>query len=246
MRVPLMTAATRPLNLFIIVLAIGAGLVIALWLLPLGVCAYLALTVLTMFDGQVAQQLEARAKMSRVPRGTAFQPQLDAIAHTQQQIAASVAAADGPLRATLLRVTAQVDSIVEEACALATKGQTIVAYLAQTDIAALNTQLVRLDSQMKTAVDPMLRQQYGETRTAIVDQINNAQALSTYRERIVAQLDNIGANLNNVLAETVRLRAAPAVDMTSSTDSVSARLADVRADMDALGHMLDTALTRVA
>jgi hypothetical protein len=52
--------------------------------------------------------------------------------------------------------------------------------------------------------------------------------------------------LDNVLAETVRLRAAPSVDATLNTDSVSARLADVRADMDALGQMLDSALTGVA
>ena len=246
MRVPLLSAATRPLNLFLLVLALAAGVVIALWLLPVGLAVYVALTLLAMRDGELAQQLQARAKVLRVPRGTIFEQQLAAIAQAQRQIAASVAAADGPLRAVLTRVTAQVDSIVEEAHALAIKGQTVVSYLGQTDVAALNAQLVRLDNQLKMATDPMLRQQYGETRAAIVEQLNNAQALSTYRERIIAQLDNIGAQLNNVLAETVRLRAAPAVDMSSSTDSVSARLADVRADMDALGQMLDTALTSVA
>jgi chaperonin cofactor prefoldin len=246
MRVSITTAATRPLNLLILFAAIGAGLTIALWLLPVGLVAYGALVGLTVFDPQVAQQMQARPRVLRPPRGTPFQAQLDSIARVHAQIGQSVAATSGPLRTTLERVTAQVDSIVEDAYALATKGQTVVAYLHQTNLGDLNAQLVRLDNQIKTTSDTMLKQQYQETRDAVAERLKNAKALGTYHQRIVAQLENICANLDNVLAETVRLRAAPAVDATVSTDSVSQRLADVRADMDALGHVLDTALTGVA
>ncbi|HEX6288403.1 MAG TPA: hypothetical protein VFZ66_04390 [Herpetosiphonaceae bacterium] len=245
MRVSIVTAATRPLNLLIALVAIGAGLTIALWLLPVGLLAYAALVALTVLDPKAAQKAQARPRVLRPPRGTPFQAQLDAIARVQAQIAQSVASTEGALRATLERVTGQVDSIVEEAYALAVKGQTVVSYLQQTNTSELNVQLVRLDSQIKTTHDPMLRQQYQETRDAVAERLNHAQALGTYHQRIVAQLENICANLDNVLAETVRLRAAPAVDATISTDSVSSRLADVRADMDALGHMLDSALTGV-
>lgn len=244
MRIPITTAAIQPLNLFVLLSAVVAGLTIAVWLLPVGLLAYGALVLLAWRDPQLAMQ--RRTRKAAPPRGTAFQPQLDAIARAQTQINHSVAAAEGPLRPALERVTAQVDGIVEEAYTLARKGQTIVTYLQHISISDLNAQLVRLETQIRTSRDPMLTRQYQETRDAVAEQVTNAEALGAYRERIVAQLDNIRANLENVLAETVRLRAAPAVDATISTDNVSSRLADVRADMDALGHMLDTALTGVA
>jgi len=246
MRVPIMTAATRPINILILAVALAAGVLIAMWLLPVGLLAYVALVALTWSDSALAQRLSAQARVIRAPRGTAFQQQLDGIARAQAQITQSVAAANGPLQAALARVTAQVDGIVQEAYGLALKGQTIVNYLQQLNQNDLNTQLVRLDGQIKTASDPMLRQQYQETRDAVAERISHAQALTTYGERIRAQLDNICAQLDNVLAETIRLRAAPTVDTSISADNVSQRLADVRADMDALGHVLDSALTGVA
>lgn len=246
MRVSIMTATTRPMNLLILFVAIVAGLVIAIWLLPVGLLVYAALVALTWLDPQAAQAEQSRPRPIRPPRNTPFQPQLDAIARVHAQIAQSVSSVDGPLRVSLERVTGQVDSIVEEAYALATKGQTVVSYLQQTNLGEINAQVVRLDNQIKTTSDSMLRQQYQETRNAVAERLKNAKALGTYHQRIVAQLENICANLDNVLAETVRLRAAPSVDTTLNTESVSARLADVRADMDALGHMLDSALTGVA
>ena len=243
--ISLLTAATRWSNLLILAVALSAGLLIAVWLLPVGMLVYGALVVLTWRDPYEAQQVQAQARRVRVPRGTAFQSQLDAIARVQSQIDQSVKAADEPLRRTLERVVGQVDEIIQEAYTLARKGQTIVSYLKQTNQSDLNTQLVRLDSQLRTTSDPMLKQQYQETRDAVAERLKNAQALGTYRERISAQLDNICANLDNVLAETVRLRAAPLVDTTVSTDGVSHRLADVRADLDALVQVLDTALTGV-
>lgn len=246
MRVSILTAAIRPVNLLILFVAVVAGLTIAIWLLPVGLLAFAALVALTWLDPQTAQAVQPRPRPIRPPRGTPFQQQLDAIARVHGQIAQSVSSVDGPLRASLERVTGQVDSIVEEAYALATKGQTVVAYLQQTNLGDLQAQVVRLDTQIKTTSDAMLRQQYQETRDAVAERLKNAQALGTYHQRIVAQLENICANLDNVLAETVRLRAAPSVDATLNTDNVSSRLADVRADMDALGHLLDSALTGVA
>jgi hypothetical protein len=246
MRVSIVTAAARSMNVLILLAAIAAGLTIALWLLPVGLVAYVALVALTWLDPEVAKEEQSRPRQIRPPRGTPFQAQLDAIEKAHAQIGQSVGSAQGPLRSSLERVTSQVDSIVEEAYALAVKGQTVVAYLQQTNMADLKAQQVRLENQLKTTSDSMLRQQYQETRDAVAERLKNAQALGTYHQRIIAQLENICANLDNVLAETVRLRAAPAVDATLNTDSVSARLADVRADMDALGHMLDSALTGVA
>lgn len=226
MRVSLRSATFRPGNLFILAIAVAAGVLIALWLLPVGLIAYVAMVALTMTERPPVGTPQATSA-HRV-ESAAYQQQLDLITQTQAKIAASVAAAEGPLRPALERVTAQVDSIVDEAYTLADKGQTIVTYLQGINLHDLNVQLSRVEAQVDAATDPELRKQYQETRGAVAERLKNAQALGTYRERIGAQLDNITANLDNVLAETVRLRAAPAAGSTSATDSVSSRLSTLR------------------
>lgn len=242
MRRSFAAAAARPQHLLVLGVALIAGLSIALWLLPVGLLAYAALVVLSLRE---AATTPVPRRPVAPPAGTAFQPQLDAITRAQAQLSDSVAATDGPLRPALERVTAQVTGIVEEAYTLAAKGQTIAVYLHGVNLGDLNGQLARVESQISRATDPGLRKQYEETRAAVADRLHNAQALGTYRERIAAQLETIGANLDNVLAETVRLRAAAPTDSGVTTDSVAARLSDVRADMDALAQVLDTALTDV-
>ena len=107
----------------------------------------------------------------------------------------------------------------------------------------LQTQITPIDVRTPRTTDSYTLQQLKETRAALVDRQNNAQALPTYYDRVTAQLHNIGANLDNVLAEIVRLKTADAVSPDSTTNDVAQRLSDLNADMDAFGHVRDTALT---
>ncbi len=97
---------------------------------------------------------------------------------------------------------------------------------------------------MSATTDAYTRQQLQETRQALVDRQGNARDLETYVGRILAQLQNISANLDNVLAETVRLRTADAVSADTATNQVAQRLSDLKADMDAFQRVLDTAITQ--
>src|SRR6266508_3451933 len=151
-------AARRPLALLVLAIAIAAGLTIALWLLPLGLLAYLAV----VFASARAPELLAQAQRPARPRlsSQTFRAQLSAIERTQQEIGRSATQADGALG------------------------------------------------------------------------------------RMLAQLQNISANLDNVLAETVRLRTADSASADTATNQVAQRLSDLKADMDAFQRVLDTAMTQ--
>src|SRR5690349_8604311 len=88
-------AARRPLALLVLVIAIVAGLTIALWLLPLGLLAYLAVVFLSARDPDL-QALAQRPARPRLSSQT-FRTQLGAIERTQQEIGRSVAQASGAL-----------------------------------------------------------------------------------------------------------------------------------------------------
>ena len=237
-------AARQPLALLVLVVAIAAGLTVALWLLPLGLCAYAVVVFLSARD-PVLVALAQRAPRPRLSSPT-FRAQLDAIERTQQEIGRSVAQASGALGRLLIPIGDQARELVEQAYTLCDKGQIIERYLATTNQRALQDQINAVDVRLAATQDPYTRQQLEETRLALIERQGNARDLETFIGRILAQLQNISANLDNVLAETVRLRTADAVSADTATNQVAQRLSDLKADMDAFQRVLDTAITQTA
>ena len=242
---PWMLAARQPLAVVVAVVAVIAGLTVALWLLPLGLLAYLLMVVLAARDPVLAAQARRPPPTPR-PRLTSptFRVQIEAIERTQREIARSAAQAGGPLSRLLLPIADQGRELVEEAYILAEKGQIIERYLASVDRRAIEKDISGIDAQIRTTQDQYTLAQLQETRRSRIEKLENVRDLDTYIGRINAQLQNIGASLDNVLAETVRLRTADAASADSATSQVARRLADLKADMDAFQAVLDTALTQ--
>ena len=235
-------AATRPLALLVLVVAIGAGVVVTLWLLPLGLVVYVAMIWLAMRDPLL--RIEATAPPVAHLTSPTFKAQMDAIDNSARAIQRSVAQAPGALGTLLAKVGEQVRDLTGEAHTLCDKGQTIEQYLATVNQTALQKQIEAIDIRLRSTHDTYTRDQLAETRQSLADRQNNARDLETYIDRINAQLQNIAASLDNVHAETVRLRTTDAVSADSASSQVAQRLSDLRSDMDAFGRVLDTALTQ--
>lgn len=235
-------AARQPIALLTLVIAIVAGLTVALWLLPLGLLAYGAAVFL------LARDIELIALSQRAPRprlsSPTFRTQLEAIERTQQEISRSAAQAGGALSHLLIPIDTQARDLVEQAFTLCDKGQIIERYLATINQRTIQDQINALDKRMSSTQDTYTHQQLQETRQALVERQGHARDLETYIGRILAQLQNISANLDNVLAETVRLRTADVVSADTTTNQVAQRLSDLKADMDAFQSVLDTALSK--
>src|SRR5215211_4879328 len=121
-------AARRPLALLVLATAIAAGLTLALWLLPLGLLAYLAVVFVSARAPELLA-LSARPARPRLSSQT-FRAQLSAIERTQQEIGRSATQAEGALGRLLAPIDVQARELVTEAYALCDKGQIIEAYLA--------------------------------------------------------------------------------------------------------------------
>ena len=233
----------RPLFLLVLAVAILSGLTVVWWLLPLGLLVYVVAVVLTSRDPLVIKAAERSATRTRLTSAT-FRAVVDEIDQAQSEVELSVQQTSGPLLGLLQTITVQTHELVQQAHELAAKGQIIEQYLSQIDKRKLQDEISRIQMQLPHTSDTYTRQQLQETQAALVDRRDNAQALETYVGRIMAQLQNINANLNNVLAETIRLRTADAVSADSSTNQVADRLRDLNADMSAFQTMLDTALVQ--
>ena len=235
-------AARQPLALLVLIVAIITGLTVALWLLPLGLLACIVMVFLSAHDPNL------RTQTQRVPRprltSPTFRAQLDAIERTQQDINRSIAQTSGPLSRILMPIDQQARELVEQAYVLGEKGQIIERYLPTVDLRGLQNQLSSIDARLAATQDPYTKQQLQETRQVLVEPQGHARDLATYTDRIVAQLQNIAANLDNVLAETIRLRTADVVSTDSTTNQVAQRLSDLKNDMEAFQRVLDTALSQ--
>ena len=238
-------AARQPLALAVLVVAIVAGFTVALWLLPLGLLAYAAMVYLGARDPQLASQPAPLPRPSR-PRlsSPALRTQLDVIERSQQEIARSTSAAGGALARLLMPIVEQSRELVEEAYILSDKGQTIERYLAGVDARAIEREIDGLGRQMQLTQDSYTHDQIEQTLAQRQEKLNNVRDLETYNGRIVAQLQHIAASLDNVLADTVRLRTADAASADSATNQVARRLSDLKSDMDTFQKVLDTALSQ--
>lgn len=237
---PYLYAARRPLAIAVLVFAILGGLLVYWWLLPLGLLAY---GLMVALDGRDPAALAASRQAPR-PRlsSSTFRPQVEAIERAQQEIQRSVAQTPGPVGRLLAGILDETRELVVQSYELSAKGQIIEGYLARVNLADLQKRINTTDRQIRATSDPYTLQQLQETRAALAEKQRHAADLTTYIGRIQAQLQNIHANLENVLAETVRLRTADAVSADSLTNQVAQRLGDLRADMDSFQRVLDTAL----
>lgn len=233
----------RPLFLLVLLVAIGTGLTIVWWLLPLGLVVYGVAIALASRDPLVAKAVQRSASRERLTSPT-FRAIVGEIDQAQMEVERSVAQTSGPLLALLQTITTQTHELVQQAHELADKGQIIEQYLSQIDRRKLQEEISRIELQMPHTGDKYTLQQLEETHAALVDRRTNAEALETYIGRITAQLQNICANLSNVHAETIRLRTADTVSADSTSNQVADRLRDLNADMSAFQRMLDTALVQ--
>jgi chromosome segregation ATPase len=237
---PYAYAARRPLAILVLLLAVAGGLVIYWWLLPLGLLAYGLMVLLAGRDPALAAA-SRRAPRPRLSSPT-YRAQLRALERSQEEIQRSVAQASGPVARLLGRIGDQTEELVEQAYALCDKGQVIEGYLARVNPQELQGRIAATDRQLAATSDAYTLQQLQETRAALAEKQRNAADLATYLGRIQAQLQNIHASLDNVLAETVRLRTADALAADSATNQVAQRLADLKSDMDTFQRVLDSAL----
>lgn len=242
----LLIAARQSLAIAVVVVAIFTGLTVADWMLPLGLLVYALAVVLALRDpalAAVAQQSARSAAYARISSPT-FRAIIEEIDRSQREVERSVAQAEGPLANLLRTINTQTRELADQAHELARKGQAIEQYLAMVNYRQIQDQINQIDDQIARTSDTYTVQQLQETRTALVNRQTNAQALETYIGRINAQLQNIDANLDNVLAETVRLRTADAVSVNSVSNDVASRLNDLNTDMSVFQRVLDTALAQ--
>lgn len=239
----LLLAARRPLALLVLAAMIATAATAHWWAMPVGVVAYGLMVWFAAGDPILTAAPAEKPRLERITSRT-FQAQLESIDRTRREIGRSVAMSPASLQRLLQPIADQAEEVFVQANGLAGKGQIIEQYLQGTNPQQVQGQILGLDQRIAGTSDAYTRDQLIETRAALIDRQQNAQALETYYNRVMAQLQNISANLENVQAETVRLRASESATASTTSTAVADQLRDMNADMDAFQHVLEGALSQ--
>ena len=179
---PLAIAARQPLALLVLLATILMTIFVTWYVLPLGIIAYGVVVWTAANDPRILQPKVAPPKLAKITSRT-FQAQLDGIDRTRDEIVRTAGSAAGPLARLLQPIADQANELYQQANGLADKGQIIEQYLATAQSHTLQFQIDSLDQRIGTTRDQYTIDQLKETRAALIDRQQNAEALAASEAR---------------------------------------------------------------
>jgi len=222
MRSPFVTGLFHPLNLAMLGLAALAGLVAAWWLFPLGLLLWLVMVVAVSRDPSLRFSHELQ---SREPIAQRFQRTFDRVERAQVSVFNSLASAPGRTRKALQPVQDGLEALTTQAHRLCRRMTALENYrLVSESTSNLQAELQQIDAAIDKAGDPLVKQQYEESRRALLERIARLQLVASDLDRVEAQLLGLANEMDGFVTEVIRLQAAGSLDVERQVPALVERL----------------------
>ncbi|MBN1261723.1 MAG: hypothetical protein JXB35_13690 [Anaerolineae bacterium] len=205
MRSPFLTALLHPFNVFMVVITVIAGLISAWWLFPIGVIFWIIMVFKVARDPslRINHQMQSRA-----PLAQRFQRYFERIERSQIGIFNSLASAPPKTRRTLQPIQVEIDAMTSQVYALCQRMTTLENYrVVSQSQTNLESDIQRIEQQIESASDPVVRHEYTESRRALQERLEKLQAVSTQLDRVEAQLLSLANEMDTMVTEVIRLQA---------------------------------------
>jgi hypothetical protein len=205
MRSPILTALLHPLNLAALAMTVAAGLCAAWWLFPLGLLVWGLMVVVIASDRRLKV---AYTQQTWAPLAQRFQANFDRLTRAQASLGNSISDFNPRLQSALAPVNSEVDTLISRTHEICSKMTALENYRSvQVFNGNLQAQIVQLDTQIATATDPQVKQDYQNSRRAVQKQLDALGAIGVQSDRVEAQLSSMAAELSGIQAQIVRLQA---------------------------------------
>jgi flagellar biosynthesis chaperone FliJ len=206
MRSPFVTGLLHPLNLLTLGIAVFAGLVAAWWLFPTGLLLWLIMVVVVSRDPSLRISHEVR---TREPIAQRFQPYFDRVERAQVSVFNSLSSAPGRTRKALHPVQEELEALTDQAYRLCRRMTNLENYrLVFEATSDLQADLQQIDEAIDKAGDPLVKQQYEDSRRTLLERIAKLKLVASDLDRVEAQLLGLANEMDGVVAEVIRLQAA--------------------------------------
>lgn len=233
MRSPFVSGLLHPLNLLMLGLSVVAGLVAAWWLFPIGLLLWLVMVLAVSRD----PSLRISHKMhSRQPIAQRFQKYFDRIERSQITIFNSLASAPSPTRKALQPVQDELETLTAETYRLCRRMTALENYrLVSESTSNLTADLQQINEAIDRAGDPLVKQEYEDSRRALVERIAKVRLVASELDRVEAQLMGLANEMDSIVAEVVRLQAAGPAEAARRVPSLVAKIHDQSAQIAGAG-----------
>jgi flagellar biosynthesis chaperone FliJ len=222
MRSPFVTGLLHPLNLLMLGLAVFAGLVAAWWLFPLGLLLWLIMVVVV---SRVPSLRISHEMHSREPIAQRFQRYFDRIERTQVSVFNSLSSAPGRTRKALQPVQEELEALTDQAYRLCRRMTALENYrLVFESTSDLQTDLQQIDEAIAKAGDPLVKQQYEDSRRTLLERMAKLKLVASDLARVEAQLLSLANEMDGVVTEVIRLQAAGPAEAERGVPALVAEL----------------------
>jgi uncharacterized protein YoxC len=163
-----------------------------------------------------------------------FQRYFDRIERAQVGVFNSLSSAPPRTQRVLQPVQNEVDALTKEAYALCQRMTTLENYrLVSQSQSDLSTDLDHINEIIESTEDPMVREEYQQSRQALQERLAKLQAVSTQLDRVEAQLLSLANEMDGVVTEVIRLQAAGAESAAQYVPEMVQRLREQTAELKA-------------
>jgi flagellar biosynthesis chaperone FliJ len=201
-----------------------AGLVAAWWLFPLGLLLWLGMVVAVSRDRSLRFSHEMH---SRKPIAQRFQRTFDRIERAQVRIFNSLASAPGRTRKALRPVQDELEALTNQVHRLCRRMTALENYrLVSESTSNLQAELQQIDAAIDKAGDPLVKQEYEESRRALLERIAKLRLVASDLDRVEAQLLGLANEMDGFVAEVVRLQAAGPNEVEQQVPALVERLGE--------------------
>jgi hypothetical protein len=234
MRSPFVTGLLHPLNLLTLGVAVFSGLVAAWWLFPIGLLLWLIMAVVVSRDPSLRISHEMQ---SREPIAQRFQRYFDRIERAQVSVFNSLSSAPGRTRKALQPVQDELEALTTEAYRLCRRMTALENYRLVTDSTAnLAADLKRIDEAIDQARDALVKQEYEDSRRAMLERIAKLQLVASDLDRVEAQLLSLTNEMDGIVAEVIRLQASGPVEAERGVPALVAQIRALSVDLESSGQ----------
>jgi len=205
MRSPLVTALFHSLNPAMLAVSVLAGLVAAWWLFPLGVVLWMVMVWRIASDRRIRLDYDMQARSGTL--SARFQDQYAKVVQSQMRIFNSLMSAGGRTKLALDPVQAEIELLtkrVYDLCRQMTGPENYIKVSTNTDLEGERS-LLKLS--LDNVTDPLVKREKEEALAALDDRIKKLKKVSTFLDRVEAQLTSMATTMDGILADIVRLQA---------------------------------------
>jgi chromosome segregation ATPase len=154
-----------------------------------------------------------------------------------------VARLSRPLHRVFAPLSQQARELVRDLDSLARSAQQIDDYLFSEHGQSPAAEAERLQGELATEEDPVIRARLEQALHAIQDALADQQELRTLRERLEADATCINASLQSVLSEVVKQQHAHLETARQEYGSAAERLQSVKSHVEAIQQVVSTRLS---